>query len=112
VSGNANPTSEEPGQWFDLVDLATEQVVGQMTHHGEVRHATPDIVMRITTAYDREIMVRDDEIAEELGVCFAGVETITPRDDAHDDLVFRNLGLLSGLIPRLPAEPGGPGEAE
>lgn len=106
MSGSVNSPSEKPGQWYDLVDLSTDMIVGQMTRHGEVRNASPDIVMRITTAYDREVMLQDDEIAEELGVCFAGVETITPRDDTHDDLVFRNLGLLAGIIPRLPQEPG------
>lgn len=108
MSGNVNPAGADQEQWFDVVDLATDQVVGQMTRRGEVRNASADIVMRVTTAYDREVMMQDDEVAEELGVCFAGVETVTPRDDAHVDLVFRNLGLLAGLIPRTPESAGEP----
>lgn len=103
MSGDAHPASEQPGPWFDLIDLSTDQVVGQMTRHGDVRNATPEIILRITTAYDREIMLEDDAIAENLGVCFADVETVTPDDGSHDDLVFRNLALFTGLVPRLPA---------
>jgi hypothetical protein len=43
-------------------------------------------------------------VAEELGVCFADIATLHPDDAAHHDLVFRNLGLLTGLIPALPRQ--------
>lgn len=106
MCGNVTPATDQPGPWFDLVDLSTDRVVGQINRRGEVRHADPEIALRIATAFERELTVRDDAIADDLGVCFADIDTVSPQDDAHDDLVFRNLGLLTGLIPRSPLEPG------
>ncbi len=92
-----NPASE--AAWYDLVDPATDRVVGQVTRDGMIRSDDPEIARRVRDAYARDLMTRGDEIAEELGVCFADIATIHPGDEAHHDLVFRNLGLLTGLIP-------------
>lgn len=97
-----NPASET--DWFDLVDPATDRVVGQVTRRGQIRSDDAEIARRVRDAFARDLMTRDDEIAEELGVCFADIATIHADDDAHHDLVFRNLGLLTGLIPAKPGE--------
>lgn len=93
--------------WYDLVDPVTEQVVGQVTRHGDVRSGDPEVERRVRAAFDRELLTRDDEIAEELGVCFADIVAVLPDDDAHHDLVFRNLGALTGLVPAERANPAG-----
>lgn len=85
--------------WYDLIDPATDRVVGQVTRDGRVRSDDPEIVRRVSGAFDRELLVRENALAEELGVCFADIEKISPWDDAHRDLVFRNLGVLTGLVP-------------
>lgn len=105
MSGNAKPANEHFQEWFDLVDLSTDRVVGQITRSGRVKNTDPETTRRIMSAFDREVMVRDGTVADELGICFAGVETVTPDDSSHDELVFRNLGLLTGLVPQLPNEP-------
>jgi hypothetical protein len=84
------------------VDPTTDQVVGAVTRNGLVRSDDPEIVQRVTAAFDRELLTRDGAIADELGVCFADIDTVTPDTAAHHDLVFRNLGLLTGLIPGEP----------
>lgn len=85
--------------WYDLVDPATDRVVGQVTRDGRVRSDADDVMRSVQAAFNRALMTRDGEIAEELGVCFADIATVEPDDPAHLDLVFRNLGLLTGLIP-------------
>lgn len=95
-----NPASE--AGWYDLVDPATDRVVGQVTRDGRIRSDDDDIARRVRDAFARDLMTRGDEVAEELGVCFADIATLHANDDAHHDLVFRNLGLLTGLIPAKP----------
>lgn len=102
--------SETPGSrrdepvWYDLIDPATEAIVGQVTRGGEVRSDDPEVVARVRRVFDRELLTRDSELAEELGVCFADIETVSPDDAGHHDLVFRSLGVLTGLIPALPED--------
>jgi hypothetical protein len=98
VSGSETPPASE-AIWYDLVDPATERVVGQVTRDGQVRADDPEVARRVRAAFARDLMTRDDEIAEELGVCFADIATVRPDDEGHHDLVFRNLGLLTGLVP-------------
>lgn len=105
MSGNVTPAGDPSDEWFDLVDLASGRIVGQVTRNGQVRHAEPGITRRINAAFDRELMLRDEAIAEELGVCFSDVETVASDDGRHNDLIFRNLGLLSGLVPQQSNEP-------
>jgi hypothetical protein len=98
VSGlEPNPASE--ATWYDLIDPATDRVVGQVTRDGQVRSDDAEIAQRVRDAFGRDLLTRGDEVAEELGVCFADIATIHADDAAHHDLVFRNLGLLTGLVP-------------
>lgn len=100
MCGNETSPHEMPdATWYDLVDPETDQVVGQLTRHGKVRSDDPDIEQRVRDAFNRELLIRDGTIAEDLGVCFAHISAVGPQDAAHHDLVFRNLGLLTGLIP-------------
>ena len=93
------PTSASDPDWYDLVDPATDRVVGQVTRDGRVRSDDAEVTRRVQAAFDRDLITRDGEIAEELGVCFADIATVGPDDTAHHDLVLRNLGLLTGLVP-------------
>jgi hypothetical protein len=106
VSGSERvPARRGNTTWYDLVDPATDQVVGQVTRDGDVRASDPEVEQRVRAAFDRELLTRNDELAEELGVCFADIVPVLPNDDAHHDLVFRNLGALTGLIPTERREP-------
>ncbi len=98
MSGTEPNRPSEPA-WYDLVDPATDRVVGQVTRDGQVRSDDAEIVRRVQAAFDRELMTRDGEVAEELGVCFADIDTVGVDDTGHHDLVFRNLGLIAGLVP-------------
>lgn len=101
MSGTDRNPASEP-DWLDLVDPATDRIVGQVTRDGRIRSDDPEITRRVRDAFERDLMTRGDEIAEELGVCFADIATIHADDAAHHELVFRNLGLLTGLIPAKP----------
>jgi hypothetical protein len=98
VSGTAPKPAREPA-WYDLVDPATERVVGAVTRDGRVRSDDDGVVRLVRDAFARDLLTRDGEVAEELGVCFADIATVAEDDAAHHDLVFRNLGLLTGLVP-------------
>lgn len=97
MPGSATPPAEE---WLDLVDPATDTVVGQVTRRGAVRATDPEVAARVRAAFGRDLLVRDDAIADELGVCFADIGTVAPDDPAHADLVLRSLYALTGLVPR------------
>lgn len=101
MSGTDRNPASEP-DWLDLVDPATDRIVGQVTRDGRIRSDDPEITRSVRDAFERDLMTRGDEIAEELGVCFADIATIHADDAAHHELVFRNLGLLTGLIPAKP----------
>lgn len=93
------PRNDSDGVWYNLVDSASDRVVGRVSRDGNVRSDDADVVRRVTQAFDRQLLIRDNAIAEELGVCFANVEMVEPGQASHHDLVFRNLALLAGLIP-------------
>ncbi len=93
------PESHQP-EWYELIDPVTDRVVGHVTREGEVRSDDPAVELRVHAAFQRTLVMKDGVVAEELGVCFAGIETIVPGDPAHLDLVFRNIGLLTGLVPQ------------
>lgn len=98
-----NGTMPELDQtWYPLIDLATDRVVGAIRRSGEVRSDDPEVIDRIDAAFRRELLTRNGEVIEELGVCYADVVTVLPGAPAHRDLVFRNLGLLAGYLPGEP----------
>jgi hypothetical protein len=84
---------------YDLIDLETGLTVGQLTAAGEVVAGSADVRERVARAFRRELIVKDGELVEELGVCFAGVEVLRPGDPNHAATVVRNLGRLAGLLP-------------
>lgn len=101
MSGSEIPPEQwADATWYDLVDPATERVLGQVTRGGDVRSRDPDVTARVRAAFDRTLLAQDGQLAEELGVCFAGIDSVTPADAGHADLVFRNLYALTGLVPR------------
>lgn len=85
---------------YDLIDLETGVVAGQITEDGDVTSNRPEIVQRVADAYQRELLVRDGEVLDELGVCFEGVETIAPGHPDHQRLVLTHLAQLAGLLPQ------------
>ena len=90
------PTDEE---WLVLRDEMTDEPVGYVNAHGETRDTDPATAERVGQAFSRELLVQDGEVVEELGMCFGGVCSIGPADPAHDALVLKNLGALTGLRP-------------
>lgn len=86
----------------------TDQPVGYIDEHGNTKDATPEAEERVRKAFDRDLLVKDGEMLDELGMCFDGVCAVRPADPEHDALVLRNLGALSGLRP----EPASDDDAE
>jgi hypothetical protein len=93
-----------------LKDEMTDEPAGLIDADGNTRETAPDIAARVRQAFDSELMVRDGEVVEELGICFDGVCSIGPADPQHNALVLRNLGALTGLRPE--ARPKTPEETE
>ena len=60
MSGTDPKAASEPG-WLDLVDPATDRVVGQVTRDGRVRSDDVEIVRRVQAAFDRDLMMRGGE---------------------------------------------------
>jgi hypothetical protein len=85
---------------YELVDVATGDVVGALTSAGDVRADDPAVAARVRATFARDLLVRDGEVVEELGVCFADVETVRPGDPDHMHLVLTNLGALAGVVPK------------
>lgn len=78
----------------------TEEDKGFIADDGETRGVDQATAGKVQKAFGRDLMVKDDEaVAEMGGVCFDGVCAIGPADPAHNALVLRNLGALSGLRP-------------
>jgi len=96
VSGN-EPNNER--EWYVLKDEATEETAGLVDAHGNTRDASPETRTRVRQAFDRDLLVREGEVLEDLGMCFDGVCAVTPGDPEHDALVLKNLGALTGLRP-------------
>ncbi|MEA2529968.1 MAG: hypothetical protein QOG89_1612 [Thermomicrobiales bacterium] len=86
---------------YDLIDLETGMVVGRVTGAGDVISGDAQVTERVTHAFAREVMVRDGELVEELGICFANVETLYPGQPGHEAAVLRYLGKLSGYLPQV-----------
>jgi hypothetical protein len=84
---------------FDLLDLDSGLVVGQLDRAGHVVADDPLVGARVRAAFARELMVRDGEVVEELGVCFADVAMLRPDEPGHAAMVFHNLGRLAGCLP-------------
>ena len=106
------PNRTDERQWLLLRDELTGEPKGYVNAHGETRDADAETRQRIAGAFSRELLVRDGEVVEELGMCFDGVCSIGPADPSHDALVLRNLGALSGLRPeRIPPTGGQPDSA-
>lgn len=79
--------------------------MGRITADGEVRDADDETTAKVREAFSRDLIVKDNEVVEELGgVCFDGVCTVGPADPAHNAMVLRNLGALTGLRPERDAE--------
>jgi hypothetical protein len=93
------PDTHQP-EWYDLIDPVTDRVVAHVTREGDVRSDDPAVELRVRAAFQRALMMKDGAVVEELGVCFSGIDMIVPGDTTHSDLVFRNIGLLTGLVPQ------------
>lgn len=91
-------------EWYVLKEEMTDSPRGLIDVHGNTRETDADTAARVREAYDRELLVQDGEVVEELGICFDGVCSIGPSDPQHDALVLRNLGALTGLRPEARTE--------
>ena len=98
MSGNDRKTMNDD-EWYVFQDEMTGETAGYIDRHGNTRATDPDIDDRVRNAFAREILVRDGDVVEELGICFDGVCSIGPSDPSHDALVLKNLGALTGLQP-------------
>jgi hypothetical protein len=87
-----------------LKDELTDEPAGLIDADGNTRETGPETEARVRQAFDHELLVRDGEVLEELGICFDGVCSIGPADPRHDALVLRNLGALTGLRPETRSE--------
>lgn len=94
----------------------TGQTKGFMTADGEVRDADPETTGKVREAFAKDLLVKDNEVVAELGgVCFGDVCTVGPADPAHNAMVLRNLGALTGLRPERTDDPDdetGPGRTD
>lgn len=90
--------------WYLLKDETTDETVGYIDTEGNTRETDAETTARVREAFDRDLIVQDDEVVDELGMCFDGVCSIGPADPGHDALVLRNLGALTGLRPEAPTE--------
>lgn len=98
MSGDARNTAND-GEWYLLEDEMTGETAGYIDDQGNTRDTTSDTAERVRKAFKRDLLVRDDDVVEELGTCFDGICSIGPGDAEHDALVLRNLGALTGLRP-------------
>lgn len=83
----------------------TGETAGYIDDKGNTRETTPDTAERARKAFSRELLVRDGDVVEELGICFDGICSIGPGDAKHDALLLRNLGALIGLRPATGRDP-------
>lgn len=106
MNGNAPENESRDDVWYQLEDEMTEQPKGFVNANGETREADTDTAKKVREAFSSDLIVKDDEVVEELGgVCFDGVCTIAPNDPGHNKMVLRNLGALTGLRPSRVNEP-------
>jgi hypothetical protein len=85
---------------YDLIDVETGSVAGAIRGDGVVVTGDGRLRDRVADALAHEVMVRDGDLVEELGVCFLDVETLCPGETGHVEIVIRNLGRLAGYLPR------------
>lgn len=97
MSGHEQQANDH--EWYVLKDEMTDEPAGLIDADGKTRETAPEVEARVRQAFNRELLVRDGEVVEELGICFDGVCSIGPGDPEHDALVLRNLGALTGLRP-------------
>jgi hypothetical protein len=90
----------EKASVYDLIDLETGLIVGQMREDGSLVSGDLVVRERVGRAFAQELMVRDGELVEDLGVCFADVETLFPGDPGHARGIIQNLARLAGYLPR------------
>src|SRR5215218_5037633 len=84
---------------YDLIDLETGSVAGTMRGDGVVVAGDRRVRERVARAFAHEVMVRDGEMVEDLGICFLGVQTLRPGEAGHTEIVVQNLGRLTGYLP-------------
>lgn len=94
--------ADETPQFVDLVDPASGETVGRLRANGNVISDDQHVIAAVERAFQRELLVRDGELVEELGICFADVETVQPGDPQHATLIRRNLFALTGYLPAPP----------
>lgn len=85
---------------YDLIDLASGEIVGRLTASGKVLSASREVEERVARAFRQELMIKDGALVEELGICFADIEVLLPGEPGHAAAVVRNLGRLAGVVPR------------
>lgn len=86
-------------EWYVVKDETTDESVGLIDTHGNTREMTAENQSRVQNAFKRELLVKNGEVAADLGMCFDSVCSVTPGDPQHDALVLKNLGALAGLRP-------------
>lgn len=91
---------------YDLVSCLSGDVVGRLLADGTVTSEDPVVSDAVKVAFSRELLVRDGELVEELGVCFDGVETLRPGDAGHWTLVLTHLGALAGVFAQRRTDDG------
>lgn len=91
-------------EWYVLKDELTDEPAGLIDADGKTQGTDPETESRVRQAFGRELLVRDGEVVEELGICFDGVCSVSPGDPDHDALVLKNLGALTGLRPEIRAD--------
>ncbi len=104
MSGNDRKTTNDDGRYV-LQDEITGGTAGYIDREGNTRATNPEVEERVRNAFDHELLVHDGDVVDELGICFDGVCSIGPGDPAHDALVLRNLGALTGLRPGAQLDP-------
>lgn len=104
MSGNEQQQTDNH-EWYVLKDELTDKPAGLIDADGNTRETDSETEARVRQAFNRELLVRDGEVLEDLGMCFDGVCSIGPSDPEHDALVLRNLGALAGLRPEKAQKP-------
>lgn len=101
---NGNDKNTNKKDWYLLKDEMTDRTVGYIDADGNTRDTDDATEAKVREAFNRDLLVEDGEVVEELGMCFGGVCSIGPSDPGHDALVMKNLGALTGLRPEPPTE--------
>lgn len=105
MTGSGKNTNKT--DWYLLKDEMTDTTVGYIDAEGNTRDTDGATDTKVRDAFNRDLLVENGEVVEELGMCFGGVCSVGPSDPGHDALVIRNLGALTGLRPEAPADDDG-----